>query len=327
MEVHVFSPVFLITMLVACFLLLNVLAAGGVPLLALAAERLAIRQRRVFLDKFGSQLSAMGVVLGLSTLPFVGWIWFMGWAGGWLRLYLKEPGMPLPEFSLLMAGAGRLLAAGVFLLALMLLVLYKATWKSLRTRKTVHSLLGLLAVVSSLAALFLTLAVKRMVMLHPGVPLAVQDMKTIFISLGEHGFNSPFWPLLGEAVGFCLAASAGLGLVYLILRRTKDDFGRDYYNYCLRHCASWAMAGGLVCLVMGGWLAALLHPQAFRLELAEPKVYLFLTGLFCLLLACASWGLVRDSETPLRHKPAIVLGALFLLLGLFGQTMSLMLTY
>ncbi len=326
MEIHVYDPVFLATMLLVSFLTLSVMAAAGVPLVALVAARMAIVRKRVFLDKFGSQLGAMGVVLGLSTLPFVVWTWCMGWAWGWLHLYLKKPGMPLPEFSLQMAGEGRLVAAGAYLLALVLLVLYKVTWKSSRTRKTLHSLLGVLAALSSLVALFMALVVKRMVVTHPDVPLAVQDMQTIFSSLSSEVPGAPFWPLFGEALGLSLAAAAGLGLVYMILRRSKDDFGRDYYNYCLRYCASWAMAGGLICLVMGGWLVAVLHPQVFRLELSEPKVHLFLAGLLCMVLACVSWGLVRNSETPLRHKPAIVMGAVFLLLGLFGQNVSLTLT-
>ena len=36
-----------------------------------------------------------------------------------------------------------------------------------------------------------------------------------------------------------MASAAALSCAYLVLRRNRDDFGRDYYNFSLRLAARW----------------------------------------------------------------------------------------
>ncbi len=326
MGIQAYDLGFMAEMLLINFMVLLVMATGGTPLVALVAERLGIAQKRVFLDKFASQITTMGVILGLSSLPFAAGVWFMGWGGSWLVLYLKDPNLPLPPFSLALAGQASLLTAGFYVLTLCLLLLYKFTWKSLSKSKTLHSLLGILATLAGFGTLFLFVLVQRMKVLFPDVHPADQDLSQFFTSLVNEGGNSAFWPLFGVSVGIIIVSAAALGLVYMVLRRKKDDYGRDYYNYGLKHCATWAVSGATICLALGGWVAAVMFPELLHLELGAPKVHLFAIGLLCMVIACICWGLVRGSQTPLRHKPAIFLGATLLLAALHCQVVSLILT-
>lgn len=46
------------------------------------------------------------------------------------------------------------------------------------------------------------------------------------------------------------ALAGGMSLVWLLIRRQTDDFGRDYYNFAARSCASFAAGGGLLCILV-----------------------------------------------------------------------------
>lgn len=54
------------------------------------------------------------------------------------------------------------------------------------------------------------------------------------------------------------ALAGGMSLVWLLIRRQKDDFGRDYYNFAARACASFAAGGGLLTILSGTAFASML---------------------------------------------------------------------
>lgn len=313
-------------MLLYSLLGLCIFAAGGAPLLALLGERLAIARKRVFLDKLGGQLIAMAGILALCTIPFTLGTWFMSWAGGWVALYLKQPDLPLPAFSLELAGPLNLLCGGLYALALIFLLLYWLTWKPMRKHKGTHSFLGVLTVFFCLLALLVILAAKRTGLNNPELFSADLSPEAFVASFSNLTLTSPFLPLVAECLAMCVAAGAGIGLFYLLIRRNKEDFGRDYYNFALKKAASWALVSGSLCLFLGGWLAFVLLPELRMLQFQQPKVIYFATGLLCQVLACLCWGLVQAGATPLRNKPSVVLGACFMWLSLHFQGMGVYLT-
>lgn len=333
MNPDVITVRFLGIMLLYTLLGLFILAAGGAPFLALAGERLAVARRRVFLDKLGGQLAAMAGILGLCTLPFSLGVWLMGWAGNWLTLYLKDPDLPLPEFSLALAGPVSLLAAGMYALALVLVIVYWLSWKSMRKSKGAHSLLGVLAVAACGAAVLVLVAVKHGSMQQPGAVLADQPLTWLVESVTTASVLLDLIPLAVAVLSLCVASGAGVGLLYLLLRRNKEDFGRDYYSFAFKTCAAWAVAAGSLALFACGWMAFNLFPQLgslqlqhLGLQLQQQNVFFYLIGLLCLVLACVSWCVVQASPTPLRQKPSAVLGACFLWLALQFQALGIYLT-
>lgn len=323
---------FLGMMSLYCLLLLFMFAAGGAPLLALLGERLAVSRRRVFLDKMGGQLAAMGGILALCTLPFSLGVWFVSWAGSWITLYLKQPDMPLPEFSLELAGETSLLCAGVYGLALVLALGYWLTWKPMRKSKAAHSLLGVLAVLASAAAVLTALAVKHATLAFPEIFIAEHTFAMMLDALKQVGPASPLLSLALLCLFMCWAGAAGIGLLYMLLRRSREDFGRDYYAFALKTASSWAIVAGSLALFAGGWLAFALYPELASMQpenigayLQQPRILFFLVGLLSLVMACVSWSVLATSATPLRNKPSAVLGAAFLWLAVTFQGVGLLL--
>lgn len=300
---------------------LFIFAAGGAPFWALIGERLAVAQKRVFLDKLGGQLAAMAGILALCTIPFSLGAWFMSWGGEWVTLYFQDATLPLPEISLQLVGVTNMINGGLYALALALVLLYWFSWKPMRKSKPAHSFFGLLATLACLAALLMALGVKRASMAPSDTAFTLeQTMGTLIGFLATLPLRSAFWPLVAESVAVCATAGAAIGLLYLLSRRSKEDFGRDYYTFALKKLAAWALSAVALTLFMGGWLAMALLPEARSLDTLpqlcnNPVFLVFVPGLLCLLLACICWNLVERSDTPLRHKPAVVLGACFLWLG------------
>ncbi len=320
MNFEVLSSASLGILLLCSLPVLCILAAGGAPLLALTGERQALARKRVFLDKLGGQLGAMAGILALCTLPFSLGLWLMSWAGNWLFLSLERSDLPLPEFSLALAGPANLLTAGVYALALALVTAYWLTWKPWRTRKDAHSLLGVLAVAAAAAAVLLAVGLRHGVLASPGLlpaDIGLERLAATFL-------QGPLPALLaGHALALAVSAGAGLGLCYLLLRRNKEDFGRDYYAFACKQAAEWGLVGGSLALFLGGWLSFALMPGLAELRFNDAVAQFHFLGLLCLFMSCICWALVQGSAAPLRLKPAMVLGAAFLWLSVFLQTVTL----
>jgi len=316
MTLAVFDPLYLAQVFLFSSIGLLLLAASGAPLVAVVCERLAVTHKRVFFDKLANQIATMGLVFGLGTLPFPLLVWLWGWAGNWFYLLVKHPNLELPAMSLKLAGSASLTIVAVYALALAFLAAYCGAWKSLKNSKAAHSFLGLLAATLGLLALVLFLAYKRAALHEPDLAIAGMPIQTLFIQLTATPALSLLWPTMVAAVLFALAATGGLGLVYLLMRRNTEDFGRDYYTFALRHCARWATTPILISALAFAWGAVVHSGRLGDLTVQNPKLQYLAASIVCLLLADTSWTLVARSQTPLRQKPAVILGLLFLLLGL-----------
>ena len=121
------------------------------------------------------------------------------------------------------------------------------------------------------------------------------------------------WPPCAAFILFSPAAGICLAELRILLRRAKDDFGRDYYAFALRACAGPAglSALGSAAFTAVSATAAQPNPAApFFLHWGTAAVLLF-------LIAAVLWLLISRSTTPLRHKasctlaPALIAAALF----------------
>jgi hypothetical protein len=124
------------------------------------------------------------------------------------------------------------------------------------------------------------------------------------------------WAFLLNAAALAAALGPTLGAVYLLLRRSRDDFGRDYYVFGLRSLASVGAAGAVispVLIAVTAWMAysgrlGLGHGPAL---LVLPDVYgCWAAAVGLLLVAAVLLFRVRAADIPQRRKASILFAVL-----------------
>ncbi|MEW5773846.1 MAG: hypothetical protein AB1916_10030 [Thermodesulfobacteriota bacterium] len=299
--------------LLAALSLQLLLELSGLGALAVAflAEGLAEARKQVFLRKLAQQLSAMSLwLLGYTVVTGGAMLWIIHRSQpDYLALWVNNPILALP----LAAGLG---------LTVLLALLYRATWKPLKERKTLHRTIGLLAALCGFTLLAAALSAK-LTLTRP----YLNEWFFLPATLEGMYFYPPldkFWPMLAHVLLWAMAGGAGLGLVYLLMRRNRDDFGRDYYAYAVRHCARWAAVPALLQL---GAAAALLLPAWEKItpEMKSTATGLAAGGALAAVLAAILLFNVSRAEAPLRHKPALLGAVALLAAALAGPTGLIML--
>lgn len=305
-----FLDLLLQTAPVAFFDMLGAAALGGV-FIAFACECVAAKSKKAFYDKFAQQLAAMSLwALLLATLA--GAAVFAIAAG-------KLPG--LTQWAMTRSSPALPLGASIGF-TLFSAALYKANWRNLRQAKTPHLFLGTFAVLGGLAVLYTGMAAIAGLADRFLAPEAAQP--SLLALLAPAG-NSPFWPLLAGAFTLCLVYGGGLGAAYLVHRRSRDDYGRDYYAFALPLATRWALVPLLGVAACAGWLAAQLSPSAVQALTKHPLVCYAGTAAAVALLTALAWLPIAFSKRPMRLKGLALLAAL-LLWGLHTLVLFLALT-
>lgn len=261
--------------LAAALAVMLVGSSFGIPALAFLSELTGHVRQKVFMDKFAKQTARLGLVFIISICLAVAGIWavFIYYpenSGSWLNYELFW------NFSLYLC----LLSAALF-------SLYYFLWDRLKKIKSLHLCLGALAVLSVksfLALLFWALYREFMLILD------------LFPEL-----DSIFLPILAQIFLISLSAAAVLTLVYLLLRRNRDDFGRDYYRFALGFGAKWAIFFILASPVTCAWLFLVVdNGFDFTYTAIPGAVYAFVL----IFMAMVLWRIIK-SDQPLRNKAAI----------------------
>lgn len=288
------TPALAAVFLVLALHLCAVYTGLGAFALAWWCEALGAARRLGFLRKLARQLSALGVLfLCYTVVAATG-----GLAVLWTRFpEALWPWTQLPELALPAALA--LAWATLFGLA------YGLSWGMAREHPKAHRVLGLLAALGGPLVLAASLAMK----LAPLLPFIIAAGPHIVMLRGM--FVPAFGPLLAAAGTLMLTCAAGFGLAYLLTRRNREDFGRDYYGYVLGRLAGWALLLGLGTAGAQAWVCSVV-PGAWPPGLEGPAL-LALCGFCALGLACVLWAVVWRAQAPLRMKPAVWLAALALL--------------
>ncbi len=283
-------------------LLLFTAGIWGTYIIAFLCESAGRITRRVFLDKYALQMARLGTLIHMAV-----WIALGGCT--WLLLQ-KKGSLPaaLPASEYLLWGT-----LGSSLLGTVLLALYFATWKVLKKgKKPLHILMGGAGILCMKPLFWIPLAAAR--------ALAMDLKGPLYQALPP--CDSLLWPLGLQWVFLAVSLSAVLGLVYLLMRRNRDDFGRDYYKYALPVCARWALYPFAATLLLCGWVYVLITPAlAFTTSLS----LMASTALaaLSLLLAALCWLGIMRSANPLRLKGVILAGVLLTWTFLLGTLSAL----
>ncbi|WP_285907946.1 hypothetical protein [Pseudodesulfovibrio pelocollis] len=273
------SLILVATMLAPAFFSLIGMAALGCPAVAVSSEAAARFKGRVFLDKYGQQVAAMGAVLfPLFLIILAGSIGLATVRFPQLTSRLLDPASPF-LISLAALGVFALLGPAYFL-----------TWKKLRESRGIHMLLGIGAALAAATGVAVTVPAKLLAGLPP---------EAVQAGLGP---GSMLWPMATMHIILCVTAAAGLSCVYLVLRRHRDDFGRDYYRFSLNLASRWAVAAMLSFLACQGWLLAVLPEPLATMTTGTPLGLVWAAGCGLGLICAILWLVTARSQTPLRFK-------------------------
>ncbi len=301
---------FLTVFITACLLLLLLLTALCGPALAFVTESLYVARRKVFYDKCARQLAQVPFGLGLFLYVLLACA---------AALLLTRPDSPVtPAQARVALPLLCLPAAQILLVALWLFL-----WSPLKNQRAVHLFLGATAFVVSLSfLLFLVLTLTTLQ--QPFFLLAVLEMPldALLLLLREFAATPGLWLFAAYLLMTGLCFTGALGQLWLIIRRAKVDYGRDYYAFAMRYAAGWSLVTGIIATALAGGLIWLLQSSVLP-ELGQPyEPGVLAVALGLPVACCILWGCILRSATPMRHKPGAFFACLFLFLALCAQILS-----
>lgn len=280
------------------------MAYSGLFFLSAAAKIIAISRKRTAFDKCSRQLGLLGIVLGWLML-----------AGSRVWLYYAQPGTPsggVGETENFVMEVGWLL----FSMGVLLSSIYYSLWHVLKNMPILHATLGMISAVQNCVALMVILFLFTF---RAWAGMDAQAHGALALpDIFPTTLDSPIWSALCYTLPLILAMPGAWGACWLLMRRRKDDFGRDYYNNMVSWCCGWARNAW-----MGLWFLLLastglevwrqMQQQIFNAQdamLDNARILLW-------LLPPLLWTAVRRSRPPLRNSwmlwVALVVACLFML--------------
>lgn len=263
-------------------------AALGAVFAAFGMEATAISRRNAFLDKLALQLANMALTLlllcvaasGAAAALFASKIpGLSGWA-----LRADSPAVAL----------GASLGFTLFSVAV-----YRSSWRNLRQGKGAHLYIGIMAVLGAAASTYTAMVCARdftaRFLLDAPVELSAAR-------LWIPGSDSALWALVLGGFGLALCYAGVAGCAWLVLRRKRDDFGRDYYNFALPRTAKLALLPVPVAAAGATWAAFLLPSRMGEAVLTQPLAGFVAAGAALLLCVAACAVSLAVSKLPLRLK-------------------------
>jgi hypothetical protein len=288
----------------ACLPLSLALASAGLPLASAALLLNPPKRVKVFRDKYGQQTATFCLLTGLLSVAC------LGAAAGFMPSVFPAAasfwlGWPLPLAPL----------AVLLVLAAGLSVAYRATWQTLKENRPIHAALGMAATACAWGLGYLFVSFARHFAVSPADPAA--DPALFLPPLA-----SASWVLLPCLLALSLAMAGAAAPLYLIHRREKDDFGRDYYNYALKMASKWAMGGSLAAVASQAGLFAMLWPVVRDMPIRASFFWGEAVALAAFAMAGLLWTMVIKNQNPLRLKLHCVAGYLLAVAGLSGMAVA-----
>ncbi|PTN37569.1 hypothetical protein [Desulfonatronum sp. SC1] len=283
-------------------LLLPGLIAMGAVFVAVLTAATYRKSSKVFADKLAKQMSEFGMLVLGVWLLLVSARWGL-WIGD-----IWPVSEPLQRFYHLFFD----IPGHVGMLAVLTSIIVARAWRRHKNGTAVHFVLGGISCLAWMAALVLFVAgwleIGRFEGLAPKMdPLALPELLQ----------NPTAWLIWAQGLFLALALAGGAGLLFLVARRNKEDYGRDYYAWAARTCAARALSSGVVQTLWGvaafaalslPWADMVLQDQSFWLPTAlsalseSSALVAMLAFLFLSPLAWLSLVPLIKSQHPMRLK-------------------------
>lgn len=297
----------LLPVLVLCL----VLVMTGLPLIVLLA--LSRSQKK--------NLYKLSVRQITPVLVFFNWIFFAGvgvfFFGKFFSFEIDAFLLFLHNFDLqnfIFVQGFCLLIACLFLLSAFIWTIFAGCWKTLRQHQ-------MLAWIFALIGFFCALLVPMLCLLIfsfagntelPESIASLQDILALAENVGAFLCDPSHVVLQISLAGLILpslALAGSFGLVWVLVRRNHDDFGRDYYTLAAHSYARYGAVTGWATLAF--FLALRwIHAGGFFLTFDQIPLEIFCV--FCLSLAALLCTVIGISQTPMRHKLSMILALIFL---------------
>ncbi len=252
----------------------------GATLAAFASELSYLGKKRKFLDKYGQQSASLsGKSLALFLLLLLP-----------LLLWLPISPQELPDLVKSREAKIAFCAAAPLLLGWLGACVYSGTWQYLQQRKWLHLVLGVVSLLAMLAGTYFLANVSLANKAGIWSELLPLEKEIWFPAVPT------VWPAWLAVILNGAGSAGAAAMVYLFLRREKDDFGRDYYRFALPRAAKWSLALVLPVGIWAGWI------YSSPLYLDKQTLILSAIVVVALLLALVLSAAVIRSPHPLRLK-------------------------
>ncbi len=192
----------------------------------------------------------------------------------------------------------------IFGFAVIALSVHFAVWRFLAAHRICHSLLAFLSGINGVAGCAAILGSLRVLM---ALELPNADKISLPDLFNFQLFPSSLWYAGAMILPLALALPASFGLVWLLLRRRRDDFGRDYYTKTMKWVSLWGAIAWIPVIVLTGAIVFLEIESVLRSGAQLTPSMLLLHGCRLLpsLLTCIFLIVIRCSSLPMRLKPLV----------------------
>lgn len=140
---------------------------------------------------------------------------------------------------------------------------------------------------------------------------------SIIVGLIFPSLTSPLWLIVFITHFIEAAAAGGIALVWLWIRRNKDNFGRDYYVVAANWCGVWAAYGAWIFLI--SFIVFMLYNVVISLIVIGWPIATVSIGLG--LISALIWTKIALSNNPMRHKLSMIFAIVFFVYSMtFGSS-------
>lgn len=269
------------------------MAYCGLYFLSATAKIIAVSRRRSAYDKCSRQAALLGLFLGWGLL-----------IGSRIWLYLTRTNYidgSVESFMLEMSWL--LLSLGV-----LFSTIYYCCWRILKNMPVLHSTLGVLSAVQNCIALVCILFTIRLMAGAASPEAQIFALPALF----PDAWEASVWSAACYTTPLIFAMAGAFCAFWLMLRRKRDDFGRDYYNQMIPWCTAWARnSWSIVWLLLAIATAQEIWLQPTGASLDREQALLNGCLLLIWIIPLLLWNLVKRSRIPMRHSWGLVIALIF----------------
>ncbi len=298
-----------------CSLFLMVIVA--LPIMSISGQILSLIRQRSAYAKCAKQLASLALFLGWfmtlscfyplwirvspSILELISKMTVDGQAINYLALW-----EPIKASVYLQA---HVYAAGLLLFASIFLSIFRFSWKVWKKHRLI---LQCLAIVASCWYAMAFYGIICIISADNALALGIEyplSLNAFYVP----SLDSSLLTVILFLLPLSFALAGGIATFWLIIRRNRDDFGRDYYAQMLPWCASWARNAWIFYWLILLSVTALQWLDLLQKEnyLSNPEFMRSVAFVFMWLIPGILWAIVIKSAYPLRHKFTLILAFIF----------------